>query len=97
LSFLNAWNDNIVYFAKQTADLGNTVLVAVNLDPHSIQSAHFEVPLWQYGLPDDGTIGVEDLVTGDRFSWTGKVQHVDLDPYFRPYAIWRLVPPGHDH
>ena len=97
LVFLNAWNDNIVYFAKQTADLSNTVLVAVNLDPHNVQAANFEVPLWQYGLPDHGTIGVEDLVTGARFSWTGKVQHVELDPASRPYAIWRLIPPGRDY
>ena len=36
-------------------------------------------------------IGVEDLVTGDRFIWRGKVQHVELDPEVRPYAIWRLI------
>ena len=97
LSFLNAWNDNILYFAKETADLSNIVLVAVNLDPHHVQAAHFEVPLWQYGLPDHASIGVEDLVTGARFTWTGKVQHVELDPHVRPYAIWRLIPPGRDH
>ncbi len=97
LSFLNAWNDNILCYAKATPDLANVVLVAVNLDPHHVQAAHFEVPLWEYGLPDHGSIGVEDLVTGARFTWTGKVQHVQLDPHARPYAIWRLIPPGRDH
>ena len=97
LTFLNAWNDNIIVYAKATPDLVNMVLVAVNLDPHHVQSAHFEVPLWSYGLPDHAGIGVEDLVTGARFGWTGKVQHVELDPHVRPYAIWRLIPPGRDH
>jgi starch synthase (maltosyl-transferring) len=97
LAFLNAWNDNILYYAKETADLANIVLVAVNLDPHAVQAAHFEVPLWRYGLPDHSSIGVEDLVTGARFTWTGKVQHVELDPTVRPYAIWRLIPPGRDN
>ena len=97
LTFHNAWNDNILYYAKETADLANVVLVAVNLDPHHVQAAHFEVPLWQYGLPDHSSIEVEDLVTGARFTWTGKIQHVELDPHVRPYAIWRLIPPGRDH
>lgn len=97
LAFHNAWNDAILYYAKQTVDLSNTVLVAVNLDPHNVQAAQFEVPLWQFGLPDNASIGVEDLVTGARFTWTGKLQYVELDPDSRPYAIWRLIPPGRDH
>jgi len=97
LTFLNAWNDNILYYMKATGDLTNVVLIAVNLDPHHVQTAHFEVPLWEYGLPDHASIGVEDLVTGARFGWTGKIQHVELDPHVRPYAIWRLIPPGRDH
>ena len=63
----------------------------MNLDPHATQGASFEVPLWEFGLPDEASIGVEDLVTGDRFMWHGKVQHIELDPQVRPYAIWRLV------
>jgi starch synthase (maltosyl-transferring) len=97
LTFYNAWNDNIIYYGKKSADLSSFVLVAVNLDPHQSQDCHFEVPLWEFGLPDDARIGVEDLVTGARFTWAGKVQHVMLDPQFRPYAIWRLIPPGREH
>ncbi len=69
------------------------ILFAVNLDPHNGQGAHFEVPLWEFGLPDEAAIEAEDLVTGGRFTWRGKVQHMWLDPHERPYAIWRLNPP----
>jgi len=93
LNFYNAWNDNILYYGKFTDDLQDFVLVAVNLDPFNAQGAHFEVPLWEFGLPDHADIGVEDLVTGDTYTWSGKVQHMLLDPHVRPYAIWRLVPP----
>ena len=31
----------------------NVILVAINLDPYSVQEATFEVPLWEFGLPDD--------------------------------------------
>ena len=97
LTFYNAGNDQILYYGKHTEDLADFVLVAVNLDPHASQSAAFEVPLWEYGLADWASIGVEDLISGARFTWTGKMQHVELDPTVRPYAIWRLIPPGRDH
>jgi starch synthase (maltosyl-transferring) len=44
-------------------------------------------------LPDEASIPAEDLVTGDAFTWTGKIQHVRLDPAERPYAVWRLLGP----
>jgi starch synthase (maltosyl-transferring) len=93
LKFYNAWNDEILYYGKSTPDLSDFVLFVVNLDPHIPQTAHFEVPLWEFGLPDEASIGVEDLVTGDRFTWTGKVQQMTIDPKTRPYTIWRLTGP----
>jgi len=93
LAFYNAWNDNILYYGRRTPDLSNFILVAVNLDPHAAHAAEFEVPLWEYGLPDEASIGVEDLITGDRLTWTGKVQTILLDPAVRPYAVWRLIKP----
>jgi starch synthase (maltosyl-transferring) len=92
LAFYNAWNDNILYYGKMTPAKDDFLLFAVNLDPHNPQGAHFEVPLWEFGLPDEATIGVEDLVTGSTFEWHGKVQHMHLDPQERPFAIWRLSP-----
>jgi starch synthase (maltosyl-transferring) len=34
-----------------------------------------------------------DLVLDRPFTWTGKVQHMWLDPRERPYMIWQLFPP----
>jgi starch synthase (maltosyl-transferring) len=90
LNFYNAWNDQIIYYGKFTTDKRDFVLVAVNLDAHNAQGCHFEVPLWEFGLPDAASIDVEDLVTGHRFTWAGKIQHMLLEPSVRPYAIWRL-------
>ena len=91
LTFYNAWDDNILYYGRRTPDLESFILIAVNLDPHSAHGADFEVPLWEFGRPDEAAIEVEDLVGGERFTWTGKVQHMHLDPAVRPYAIWRLI------
>jgi len=93
LSFYNVWNDQILYYGKATADNEDFLLIAVNLDPKNAQAGHFEVPMWEFDLPDDGSVAVEDLVTGRRFTWTGKVQHMLLDPSDRPYAIWQLSKP----
>jgi starch synthase (maltosyl-transferring) len=93
LAFYTAWNENILYYGKRTEDRSDFLLFHVCLDPHNAQEADFEVPFWELALPDDGSVEVEDMVTGHRFAWHGKVQHIRLDPYYRPYAIWRLLPP----
>lgn len=92
LTFHNAWNDNILYFARSTPARDDYLLFAVNLDPHNGQGASFEVPLWEFGLPNEASIDGENLVTGERFVWHGKDQHMWLDPQQFPYLIWRLLP-----
>ncbi len=91
--FLNAWNDNVLAYAKLTPARDNCVVVLVNLDPHNRQDASVEIPLWEFGLPDHASIQAEDLLGGSAFTLHGKVQTVALDPVTRPVLIWRLVPP----
>jgi starch synthase (maltosyl-transferring) len=101
IRFLHASNGHILYFLKSTKPqeplqlLGdNTVLVAINLDPFHAQEADIELPLWEFGLPEHGTLDVTDLLSGAHFAWHGKHQHLRLDPFERPYAIWRLRQQG---
>ncbi|MDY0881626.1 maltotransferase domain-containing protein [Dongia soli] len=94
LTFYNAFNDQILLYGKMTATKDNAILIAVNLDTRHMQSANFEVPLWEFGLADDAAIDVEDLLTGKSFRWQGKIQHMALDPQINPCAIWRLSPVG---
>ena len=91
-SFLNAFNDSILYYERATPDRSNVLLVAVTLDPYTPQEADFELPLWNWGLPDDAALDAEDLVQGSRFVWRGKRQRMRLDPHALPYAIWRVHP-----
>jgi starch synthase (maltosyl-transferring) len=91
IAFLNAFNENVLYFSKTGAEGAYRVLVAINLDPTQTHACSFEIPLWEWGLPDHETLLVEDLVNGDCFSWTGKIQHMVLTPE-RPCAIWRIRP-----
>lgn len=92
VTFYNAGNDRILVYGKRVPGAADMVLVAVSLDPHTVQETGFEIPLWEWKLPDDGAIEVEDLVGGHRFTWHGKNQHLRLDPSVLPFAIWRLSP-----
>ena len=95
--FLHASNDNILFFIKATepADPAerfgdNVVLAAINLDPFAAHEATLELPLWEFNLPDDGVLNVDDLVNGGYVGWQGKHQLLRLDPFVNPYAIWRV-------
>ena len=91
LQVYNAWNDNILYFGKRTADLESFILVAVSLDPHNAQEAHFELPLWEFGLPDDAATHGEDLMNGHTWTWYGKTQWMRIEPWHQPFGIWRIT------
>ena len=92
IRFYAAMNDNILYFGKALAGLEDMILVAISLDPHAVQEATFELPLWEWGLPDHGSLAVEDLMREREFTWYGKLQSMRLDPADLPFAVWRVQP-----
>ena len=94
LSFHGTTDDAVLSYSKSTRDRTDFLLFHANLDPHGPRGFHFEVPLWEFGLPDDASIEVEDALHGNRFTWHGKTQWLELDPETRPYAVWRLFAPG---
>ena len=92
LAFHNAFNDQVLWYRKATPDRSNVVLCAVSLDPHHVQEASVELPLWEWGLPDHAALEAEDLMRGYRFVWHGKVQRLRLDPHELPFGLWRVRP-----
>ncbi len=97
--FYAADNPNVLWYGKPSPDAGaggeltEMIVVMVSLDPHNAHECHFDVPLWEFGLPDDAMVAVEDLFGGYRFDWYGKVQHIRLDPD-EPFRVWRISVPG---
>jgi starch synthase (maltosyl-transferring) len=91
LTIYNAFNDNILYFGKRVPGYADRILVAISLDPHHVQEADFEIPLWEWGRGDHETLEAEDLLRGGHVIWRGKIQHMRLTPE-APYAIWRVQP-----
>lgn len=94
LRFYAAHDDRVLYFGRMEPATESYLLFHVNLDPFAARNFGFEVPLWEFGLPDDASIEVQDVVHGNHFTWHGKNHTLELDPHGRPYAIWRLLPPG---
>ncbi|RVV98282.1 alpha-1,4-glucan--maltose-1-phosphate maltosyltransferase [Mesobaculum littorinae] len=93
LRFYNASDDRVLYYGRFDEAAGSYLLFHVLIDPLNPAHFEFEVPLWEFGLPDDGSIGVTDMLYGNSFDWDGKSHFLGLDPHERPYAIWKLSPP----
>jgi starch synthase (maltosyl-transferring) len=94
LRFFNAHDDRVLYYGRFDERSHNYLLFHVLIDPFAPAEFGFEVPLWEFGLPDEGAIEVEDALHGNRFWWRGKTHSLRLDPHARPYAIWKLHPAG---
>jgi starch synthase (maltosyl-transferring) len=95
LTFLPAHNEKILFFEKATAARDNVILVAVSLDPFAPQEADIELPwqtLDQWHVREWDAIAVTDLMSGTRFEWRGRRQHLRIEPDTRPFAIWRIAP-----
>lgn len=88
VEFHNVQDDQIIFFSKMAPD-GNTILVTICLDPFNAHQSTLEIPLWKFGLPDDGRLWVEDLMHDRHFIWHGKYQPVTLSPN-QPYCVWRV-------
>jgi starch synthase (maltosyl-transferring) len=90
LEFNAVENDQILFYSKATSSLDNIILVAVSLDPFHMQSGFATVPIDRFGIGENDTYQVEDLLTGERFIWRGRRNFVMLDPNSRPAHIFRL-------
>jgi starch synthase (maltosyl-transferring) len=92
LRFYPAHNDQIIFYGKPLPAEGDIILAAVSLDPFNTQEATIEIPLWEWNLPDDGSIIAHDLMRDTVATWSGKLQHIRLDPGDLPFALWRVSP-----
>jgi starch synthase (maltosyl-transferring) len=90
LRFYPSDHDDILWYGKRSYDGGNTVLVAVNLDPFEPHQATVRLPLEGIGVGADERFQAEELVTGTRHLWKGEEQRIRLDPNEEPAAIFRV-------
>ncbi|WP_280156418.1 alpha-1,4-glucan--maltose-1-phosphate maltosyltransferase [Piscinibacter sp. XHJ-5] len=90
LRFFPTDNDQLIAYAKRSADGDNVILVVVNLDPHHVHSGWLALDAGELGLDDEREYEAHDLLSDQRFLWHGMRNFVQLDPHRAPAHIFRL-------
>lgn len=93
LHFHPTQNDQIICYSKCSLDGTNDIIVVVNLDSNAEQAAWIQLALDKLGVAWDEEFEVEDLLTGERFTWA-EWSYVALKPEL-PAHILRIVTPTH--
>jgi starch synthase (maltosyl-transferring) len=89
LRFHDVSNDQLICFSKINSE--NVILVAVNLDPHNVQSGWTSLDLAELGIASDETFQVQDLLGGGQYQWKGAHNYIELSPYTLPVHVFRIV------
>nr|WP_245861424.1 alpha-1,4-glucan--maltose-1-phosphate maltosyltransferase [Compostimonas suwonensis] len=85
-------DDAILVYSKHldaefTADgRPDTIIVVVNVDPHSVRETMVHLDLACLGLGEATSFAVTDLVTGAEWTWSGN-DYVRLDAFAEPVHI----------
>jgi starch synthase (maltosyl-transferring) len=83
-------NEQLICYSKGTEDLGNVIVVVVNLDPNYTQSGWVELDLEALGLDPRQPYQVHDLLTDARYLWQDRHNYVELNPHVLPAHIFHL-------
>ncbi|MBV8773967.1 MAG: alpha-1,4-glucan--maltose-1-phosphate maltosyltransferase [Deltaproteobacteria bacterium] len=89
VEFLPADNDQILFYAKSSADRGNVLLIAVNLDPWQWHECTVTIPPAVVGTQPGQSYRVIDQLTGSAYTW-GERNYVRLEPQAQPAHIMRV-------
>jgi starch synthase (maltosyl-transferring) len=81
-------NDQIIAYSKVSPDGEDIVLTVVNLDPTSTQAGWVQIPVAEWGL--EGDYQAHDLISDQRFAWSGEFNYVELSPHVMPVHILRI-------
>ncbi len=101
LRFHASDDDSIVVYSKHldgefTPDgVSDTVIVVVNVDPHSVRETTVHLDLTEFGLRPGAVFGVTDLLSGNHWEWSDH-NYVRLDAFTQPAHILHVSPPVDD-
>jgi len=90
LHFYNADNDAILFYGKATPSGDNIIFVVVNLDPYRRQYSMIDLPIELFGYNEGQPYEVHDLLDDSRYTWYGRRNYVELDPFTRPAHLLRI-------
>ena len=85
-------DENVVIFSKTSGGIGgptpddDTVIVVVNVDPHSTRETTVHVNMPALGMEWHDQYVVHDEITGESWTW-GERNYVRLDPHQEPAHV----------
>jgi starch synthase (maltosyl-transferring) len=79
LRFHPAENDALLAFSKRDAETGDTILVVVTTDPHSVRDGWVHLRLDELGVDWQRGFTASDLLSGTSYEW-GEHNYVRLSP-----------------
>jgi starch synthase (maltosyl-transferring) len=95
ISFAETSNEQLFSYLKiapqpPEGGLPNIVWTVANLDPNNTQAGMVAVPEILRNI--DGTVNlwVTDLLTNERYHWTGSSNYVELNPFKSPLHIFQV-------
>ncbi len=90
LRFYHSENDHVLFYGKMTEARDNIILVVLTLDPFQPRDSFVHVPLKEFGWLEGDSYQVHDLLTDERYLWSGERNFVKLDPHTTPAHVFRL-------
>jgi starch synthase (maltosyl-transferring) len=92
LAFHPVSNDQLLCFSKRSQDGANLIVTVINLDPNSTQAGFVDLPLDQFEVEENRPFTVRDLLTGASYTWAGRRNYVELNPFRAVAHILQLQP-----
>jgi starch synthase (maltosyl-transferring) len=90
IEFAKTDNDQIICYCKAAPEENNILIIAVNLDPFNTHSATVQLPLKKLGITEDSEFILKDLLSGDKYTWKGEWNYVQLNPHEMPAHIFKV-------
>ena len=83
-------NPELIAYSKTDDERKNVILTVVNLDPYHVQSGWLDLDLAQLGVDDSRPFQAHDLLTDERYFWSGRRNFVQLSPFSIPAHILKI-------
>ena len=81
-------NEQLMAWTKVHGD--NKIICVVNLDAYNKQSGSLQLSLEEIGQLEGKNFTVHDLITGEKYTWKGSSNFVELDPLKMPFHLFRV-------
>jgi starch synthase (maltosyl-transferring) len=88
ITFHTTDNDRLICYSKR--EVGDLVLIVVNLDPDYEQAGFVDLDIDALGVDSDHQYEVHDLLTDRRYLWQGSRNYVQLDPAGVPAHVFEV-------